>query len=97
VGDADLFAGGSEVDAGAPVQPVRARREAVVPAGALVELTQQHQEFVGGGMQARCEDRNLIAEGFGGGGHAPSSHRSFCRVRLAPVRRLRADPSEMMG
>ena len=65
VGDADLLAGGAEGDARAPVQPVRTRGEAIVPARALVELAQQHEQLVGGGMQARGQGGDLLAEGIG--------------------------------
>ena len=36
--------------------------EAVVPAGALVELAQQHQELVGSGVEARGQGGNCLAE-----------------------------------
>jgi hypothetical protein len=42
-GHAHLLARGAEVDAGTPVEPVRARDAAVVPARALVELVEQHE------------------------------------------------------
>ena len=65
---AHLLAGGTEVDAGSPVQPVRARREPAGPARALVELAQQHQQLVGGGMQPHGQRGDLIAESLGGVG-----------------------------
>ena len=42
---------------------MRAREEAVAPACAFVELAQQHEQFVGGGVQARGQCRNRLAEG----------------------------------
>ena len=65
VGDADLLAGGAQGDARAPVQPMRTGGEAVVPPGALVELAQQHEQLVGGGMEPRRQRGDLLAERVG--------------------------------
>ena len=39
-----------------------ARQEAIVPARAFVELAQQHEQLVSGGVQARGQYRNRLAE-----------------------------------
>ena len=67
LGHAHLFARGAKVNARTPVQPVRARQEAVVPSRALVELVQQYEQFIGGGVEPRGQGRNRLAEGVGVG------------------------------
>lgn len=64
VRDADLLPGRAQGDTGAPVQPVGARLEARAPALPLVELADEHQETVGGGMDVGGELRDLVAEAF---------------------------------
>ena len=64
-GHAHLLARGAEIDPRAPMQPVRAREEAVVPAGARVELGEQHEQVVGGGMEARGQCGDGLTEGVG--------------------------------
>ena len=61
-GHAHLLAGGAYGDAGAPAQPVGARLEAHGPALSLVELTDQHQQTVGGGIDVGGEFGDLVAE-----------------------------------
>ncbi len=51
-GDAHLLARGPQIESGAPVEPVAARVEALVPPLALVELADQDQQLVGGGLDA---------------------------------------------
>ena len=62
LGDAHLLARRAQVDARPPVQPVGARQEAGVPAGLRVELAEQDQEVIGGGVQARGQLRDRLAE-----------------------------------
>ena len=50
-GDAQLFAGGAEVEAGAPVEPVGTGAEAL-PAMLAVELAEVTKQLVGGGLDA---------------------------------------------
>ena len=52
---------------GGGVEPMGAREAAVVPTLAFVELAQQHQQFVGGGVEARGQGRNGLAEVVGVG------------------------------
>jgi hypothetical protein len=61
-GDPYLLASGPEIDAGAPVQPVRAGEAAVVPTGAVVELTKHDEQFIGGRVQPRGKRGDGIAE-----------------------------------
>jgi hypothetical protein len=58
---ADLLACRAEVDAGAPIQPIGARQEAVVPAGASVEFTNEEQQLVCGGVNPRRQVGNGVA------------------------------------
>ena len=60
-GDPDLLACGAEGDAGAPAQPVGSRLEAPTPALPLVELTDQHKEPIGGGMDVGRQLGDVIA------------------------------------
>ena len=108
VRDPHLLTRCAQGNPGAPVQPVGTRSETAVPAGASIELAQEHEQFERAGMEPRCQRRDPFAQasvGSGAGrsgnrgcveclsesdrgsGHAPSSHRSFCRVRSAAVRR----------
>ena len=50
-GDAQLFAGGAEIEAGAPVEPVGTGTEAL-PAMLAVELAEVTKQLVGGGLDA---------------------------------------------
>ncbi len=68
MGYADSLAGWAHGDAGAPAQPVGARLEAPVPALSLVELADQHQETVSGGMDVGGEFGDLIAQALEVGG-----------------------------
>jgi hypothetical protein len=65
LGDAHLLASRAEVNARTPVQPMRAREETVVPAGTRVELPQQHEQLVSGGMEAGGQGGDRLAEVFG--------------------------------
>ena len=60
-GDAQLFAGRAEIEAGAPVEPVGTGTEAL-PAVVAIELAQLAQELVGGDLDARGQLGNLVAE-----------------------------------
>ena len=60
-GDAQLLAGGAEIEAGAPVEPVGAGMEAL-PAMLAIELAQVAQQLVGGDLDARGQLGNLVAE-----------------------------------
>ena len=60
-GHAQLLAGGAEVEAGAPVEPVGAGAEAL-PAVPAVELVQVAQQLVGGGIDARRQLGDPVTE-----------------------------------
>ena len=61
-GHPHLLAGSSDVDPGTPAQPVGARAEARVPSFFRVELTDQHQESVGGRVQVCGQLGDLVAQ-----------------------------------
>jgi hypothetical protein len=61
-GDAQLLARRAQVESRAPHQPVSAGVEADVPPAARVELTQHHQQLVGGGRQLRRQLGDALAE-----------------------------------
>ena len=61
VGDAHLLAGGARREADAPAQPVGAGGEAF-PAVALVELADEDEQLVGGGLDAGGEVGYPVAE-----------------------------------
>ena len=60
-GDAQLLAGGAEVEAGTPVEPVGAGAKAL-PAAVAIELAQVAEQLVGGGLDAGGELGDLVAE-----------------------------------
>ena len=64
LGDAHLLARRAQIDARAPMEPVGTRQEAVVPARLRVELAEHDQQLVGGGMQARGQLGDGLAELF---------------------------------
>jgi hypothetical protein len=59
---ADALACGAHVEPHTPGEPVSARAEAVVPAGAGVELADEIEEARGGGLQVNGELCDLVAE-----------------------------------
>ena len=88
-GDAQLLAGGAEVEAGAPVEPVGAGAP-TFPAVPAIELVQVAQQVVGGGVDARGQLGDLVAEQFqlGRQGRTRSPRcrvrrRAFCRRLLS--------------
>ena len=85
-GHAQLLAGGAEVEAGAPVEPVGAGAEAL-PAVLLVELVQVTQQLVDGGVDARRQLGDAVTEAVQVGwlGSFPQ-RRCRCR-RVALMRR----------
>ena len=93
VGHADLLAGRSHGDARAPAQPVGAGLEARVPALSLVELTDQHQETVGGDMDVGGELGDLVAQsldfGASGGGSGGGWSAGRCGLSI-PFERSRS-------
>ena len=82
-GDAQFLAGGAEVEAGAPVEPVGAGAP-TFPAVPEIELVQAAQQLVGGGVDARGQLGDLVAEQFQLGRR--HDHRRF---RRRQCRRLR--------
>jgi hypothetical protein len=62
VGDAYLFARGTEIDPGPPVQPMRTRTEAIVPAGRLVEAPQEDEQIVGSRVELCGQHGDVFAE-----------------------------------
>ena len=60
-GDAQLLAGSAELEAGAPVEPVGTGTKAL-PAMVAVELAQVTKEFVSGGLDARRQLGDAVAE-----------------------------------
>ena len=61
VGDADLLAGGAEVEAGTPAEPVGAGAEPL-PAMVAVEYLEVTQQVVGGGLDAGGAFGDAVAE-----------------------------------
>ena len=80
-GDAQLLAGGAEVEAGAPVQPVGAGAP-TFPAVVAIELAQVAQQLVSGGVDARRQLGDLVAEKF------QRDRRGEVRSRCGGVRGL---------
>ena len=64
-GHPHLLAGGAQVEAGPPVQPVGTGAKALAPTVALVEPADEHEQFVGGGLDARRQLGDGIAETLG--------------------------------
>ena len=60
-GHADVLAGGPRREPGPPAQPVRAR-QATVPALLLVELADEDEQLVGGGLDAGGQLGDAVAE-----------------------------------
>jgi hypothetical protein len=61
-GDANFLTRCAEIDFCPPMEPVRAREEAVVPAGARIEFAKHDEQLIGGRMQTRGERGNSLAE-----------------------------------
>jgi hypothetical protein len=60
--DANLLARGAEGDAGAPVQPMRTREKATIPACRVIELTKQREQLIRGRVDAGGKLRDGLAE-----------------------------------
>jgi hypothetical protein len=60
----DFLASGPKVDADAPVQPMRAGLEAIVPPSAGIEPLDEHEQFIRGGIDSGGELRDRLAELF---------------------------------
>ena len=60
--DPDPFTGGAHVEPDAPVQPVGARAESIVPAALQIELADEIEQVAGRGLQVDRELGNLVAE-----------------------------------
>ena len=81
-----LLARGTKVDSGAPVEPVGARQEAVVPAATFVVLAHHDQQLVSGGMDARGQLGDALAKGIdrhrvvAGGGERCEREAYSCRI-----------------
>jgi len=58
----DPLARGAQVEAHAPVQPVGARAESIVPAALQIELADEIEQVAGRGLQVDRELGNLVAE-----------------------------------
>ena len=84
-GHADVLAGGPRREPGPPAQPVRAR-QATVPALLLVELADEDEQLVGGGLNAGGQLGDAVAE--------PGELRSAVAGRSRPLagRRLVGRP-----
>src|SRR5262249_56392150 len=59
---ADVLARGAGLEPDAPGEPVRARAEAITPAGARVELADQIEQARGGGGEMRRELGDLVTQ-----------------------------------
>jgi hypothetical protein len=57
-----MLTGSAELQADTPSEPVSARAKAIVPAAAVVELTDQIEQSRGGGVEMRSKLRDLITE-----------------------------------
>jgi hypothetical protein len=60
--DPHPLAGGAGVETHAPAEPCGAGREAVVPAAARVELTDEGEQAGGRGIEVRGQVGDLVAE-----------------------------------
>ena len=100
-GDAQLFAGGAEIEAGAPVEPVGAGAEAL-PAVVAIELAQVAQQLVGGDLDTRGQLGNLVTEAIQVGRRGGVRKRRFLgtgrhRGEALIGRRLSEGPCELLG
>ena len=80
-GVAHLLSCGAGVEADAPAQPVGAGGEAVAPALARVELSDEIQKTRGGGFEVRRELGDFVAETIERGGRA-GEREHVCREHV---------------